>query len=261
VATVKKTPSEIYHEIESIESDLETGVVTVNILIRNPYCAKGSLGVFQYMKDGDLSYSDCTLAETQEIDINSIELNGRAQQIALKWDAATDIGIQQKYENVSIRVAFYDEENQAGDMSDYAISTADIDFSIGAVEKITKPKFNDPYMDFEFYSPATIRPSRVHFKLEIATDEGFNNVVASFDTSISQAEWSFNDESFPAAGIPGHLEWKITCSDASLPALSNGDYYYRIVPTATDPDLEAFYILDADGNYLLDENYNYVVTS
>jgi len=259
VSIVKKTPSEVYCEIESLVANVVTGIVTINILIRNPYCANGSLGVLQFIKEGDELHSECTLAEDQDIDVDSIELTGRNQRIALYWDAAIDVGIAEAFEGVSVRVAFYDEESQAGEMSDYTTDTIDLNFTIGNVDNVTKPKVNDPYLDFEFFNPPTIRPSLVHFLLEVATDTLFADIVATFDSSASQTEWSFDGGAFPSIGIPGTDEWKITCEDESLPLLEDGDYYYRITPTATNVDLEATFINDEDGNYILDEDYNYVI--
>jgi len=234
VARVKKTPSEIYHAITSVEQVAATGIVKVHINIRNPFLQNGSLGVFQFRKPGDPSYNDCTLAPDQDVDINNIPLTGFDRRITLYWNAVDDVGVAAAFPGVSIRVDFYDRTNQTGNMTGYSIVTTDIDFTIGTVTKITKPKINDPYLNIEFYNPRTIRPSLVHFLFEIATDEDFNNVVASFNSSLSQAAWGCDGGAFPADGIPGITEHKITLQDASLGSLSDQDYYYRITPNVTD---------------------------
>ena len=259
MAQVKKTPSEIYHAIASVEQVTATGIVKVHINIRNPFLQSGSLGVFQYKKDGDPAYSSCTLADDQDIDTDNIPLTGFDQQITLYWNAVNDVGVAAAFDDVSIRVTFYDRASQAGTETGYQITTTDIDFTIGAIVKITKPKINDPYLNIEFYNPLTIRPSRVHFLFEIATDLAFANIVASFNSSSSQAEWGFDGGSFPSIGIPGAGEWKITLEDASLPALDDGDYYYRITPSVTDQDLTKTYVIDGNGNFVIDESYNYVI--
>lgn len=234
MANVKKTPSEIYHAIASVEQVTAIGIIKIKINIRNPFLQVGSLGVLQYKKDGDPTYSNCTLADDQDIDTDNIPLTGFDQQITLYWDAADDVGVAAAFDDVLIRVTFYDRASQVGMETGYQVTTTDIDFTIGAIVKITKPKINDPYLNIEFYNPMTIRSSLVHFLFEIATDEDFSNVVISFDSSESQAEWGYDGGAFPEAGIPGATEHKITLEDETLPALDDGDYYYRITPSVSD---------------------------
>ncbi|MCF7840074.1 MAG: hypothetical protein K9N22_04785, partial [Candidatus Marinimicrobia bacterium] len=167
-------------------------------------------------------------------DLNIIPSKAASRIIEVLWDAAADLRIMQAFPAVTLAFSFWDRPNQIGTKTAIQEFTVPVDFTLSALGravKMVRPVVHDPYFDFQFVNPKTIRPARMHFRLEVAPNEDFSGPeLKVFDTSLDNTGWTVDGNPFPDEGIDGLNQFRIGLNQVELAGLTTGDWYYRITP-------------------------------
>lgn len=248
----KKIQSHLYLILHKASLNTNHGFVSLIVEYNNQYSQDTpTLADFQYSTDDGASWQDCTQPAGKEFfaSANSASM-GTAY---LFWDAATDLGCCSAHNDVQIRISLNDDQSVE---SDYVTNTLDIDFRTTSItdEKFTRPKQYDDEWDFEFTSPAYLRFTKLHFKIEIAQDQDFNTIVVTKDSSSVTTNWAYDTLALPTAGIDGRNTHTIIYDGNIGASLSNDtDYYYRVTVLPTCPDYTATTI--SKGTYQTDHTH------
>ncbi len=228
--TVIKTKSEILWSFDSASVIYSEGVVELHFLMKNPVGMSASLAVFQFQKDS--TWYDATLMGAQYEDVTDFPLTAKWREVIIRWDGASDLRLVQSWLSVPFRVAFNDRALGAGmetEVREHIMT--EVDFTIQGEANVISPRSNDPYLNFNFITPLAVRPSRLHFLLEVDTVDTFDSGdYLVFNSRDDQTGWGFSGGAFPSEGVDGQLSNRVTFVDASLGAMTQTNIFYRITP-------------------------------
>ncbi len=233
---IVKTQSEILWSFDSHEVIYKEGIVELSFIMKNPRGYKASLTTFQFYNEYAAEWVPASLDAVQYVSLGGFPLTGKFERVIIRWDCASDLRIMKVFQNVRFAVAFNDREELIGtetELREYTIP--EIDFTIQDEPRIIKPHSNDPYLIFEFVNPKSIRDALLHFKLEVDTVDTFDSQeLIMFNSYDDQTGWKYDVNgvwtNLIPEGLSGLSYWKFKFEDASLTALTGGDYYFRITP-------------------------------
>ncbi len=247
---IVKTQSEILWSFDNHEIIYKEGVVELSFIMKNPRGYKASLASFQFYNDYASEWVPASLDAVQYVSLGGFPLSGKFEKVIIRWDCASDLRIMKAFQNVRFAVAFNDREELVGtetELREYTIP--EVDFTIQDEPRVIRPHSNDPYLIFEFLNPKSIRDALLHFKLEVDTVDTFDSQnLVSFSSFDDQTGWQYvlNGAwtALPSEGLSGLQFWKFKFEDASLTALTGGDYYFRITPVLSQIQVHISSIAD-----------------
>lgn len=233
MAQVKKLRSELLVSFDGAERRLD-GAIALKFKVSNPYFSPASLGVAEFNNPALLEWMPMSLMPDQVEDLDNFPVAGKPRIVTVLWDAATDLRIMQSFPAVPVRVSFFDRASAGGVESAEVVVSADVDFTlegIGRGVKVLRPTAYDPYLDFVFLSPVTVRSARVNFVLELDRVASFDSPERMiFDTRFNTEGWFVGKTAFPEGGIDGLVEKQIRFSLPEVAGLGLGDWFYRVKP-------------------------------
>jgi len=247
MSEVFHSSTEIQFNYESFTQNYSDGTIDIVIKAKNPFFNACSVGEFKFKSQSTDEWLPCTAYGTQEEDLTEMPLTGAYRLITIRWDAGTDLRIMQAWTNVEMSLTLYDRPDSAGAETHAELFTvSSVDFTINDISSVVHPTSNDPFMEFEFYHPTTIRDGVVHFRIDVDTVETFDSAnLESFDTDDSTTDWQEDDSAFPEIGTDGTSQSKIELSNSTLTNLPDDTtFYYQIVPK-----VDQFYaVVDSPSN-------------
>lgn len=252
---IKHTKSEVYAEISNSEILESKGHVKFTLKYYDLFTSTDStLSAFQYSTDGGSTWNDCLEPLTDEF--SGLQAGDDEQTAYLYWDAATQLGCCSEFTDVQIRVAFNDQ-TVTSDYITAAISSIDFRTTQIPDASIEKPVAYDPYFNFAFTSPEYIRSTKLHFKIEIDTNEAFSSPITR-ETSNSTTDWTVGGLAFPAGGIDGKTGQSIEYNgDLDSELSDDTDYYFRIVVEPSCPDFLSYSIVEGQISQEFKHGLNY----
>ena len=254
MSQIKKTSTELDWVFVGSEPLLTAGLIALKFQLTNPYFIQASLGDAKWKSPSTGEYMPCSLALAQIENPNSLPVKASARGVTIYWNAAADLRIMQAFPAVTMVFSFWDRPNQMGAKTAIQEVTVPVDFTLSALGRAVKtvrPVVHDPYFTFQFINPTTIRPARMHFRLEVAPTEDFTGSgLKVFETSIDRTGWAADGVQFPEEGIDGLNQSRIGLTHAELTGLTIGDWYYRVTPIVNQ--FQSIIINPANGQVFLD---------
>lgn len=231
---IKKTSTELDWQFAGSEPLLTAGLIALKFQLTNPFYSGASIGDAKWNSPATGEYLPITLALSQVENPDNLPSRSAPRIATIYWDAASDLRIMQAFPAVTLAVSFWDRPNQQGVKTAIQEFQVPVDFTLSALGravKMVRPVVHDPYFDFQFINPGTIRPARLHFRLEVAPNEEFTSPdVMVFDTSLDKTGWTADGAIFPEAGVDGLNQFRIGLNHGDLAGLTIGEWYYRITP-------------------------------
>lgn len=237
MSIIEKTSTEIKWEFLDSEIQLTTGLIALRIRMSNPYYMQASLGVAKWISPATGEYLPITWAASQIEDPDSIKLLGAIRTVTLLWDAAADLRIMQAWPSITLALSFWDRPGQTGIQTAVQEFSVPVDFTLSALERyigLIRPVSHDPYFQFDFVTPLTIRAARLHFRLEIDRVESFDSLDCQvYDTALDRTGWTADGEVFPESGLDALIKHRVALSHPSLESVGLGNWVYRISPVVS----------------------------
>ncbi len=232
ITEFEKTQADLNFEIDSVEQD---GVdIKINCFVWTHYLGNNcSLDDYEY--NIGAGWVAMTLSGDQvESDLDNIPINSRKKKVVIVWAGGEDLTADQIYATVSVRLTFNDEPSQAGSESQeetYVIG--EVDFT--PTEEIIpyRPYPDDQDFPVKFKNLQSYSNVKLHYKIEVDSVNTFDSGdYLSYDTAVSQTNWTFDGGAFPSAGVNPVVDIttaeEIVFSNAALTALAIGDWFIRI---------------------------------
>lgn len=259
VASVFKTAGDVYAKLIGHKTNIETGVVTTIIDIRDAVDNVASFSHMEYSLDNGSTWATCNTTQvTQPIDdLGVIFVTQVLSRYEINWAFMGDLWYGSSY-NVKLRIVMNDQADDEG--IDTSPSIRDIG-AIGLVfEPVTgfiRPTEYESDLYFVFDYPGRSKETSVHFLLEVDTTPTFNSGdLKQYDSSIDQTGWLVNGEDMESYGaiLPPDKIVRIGYSNSELTALdADVIYYYRVlVSSGWEPSI--YKPTDYDG-YLTTDGY------
>lgn len=234
MSLIKKTSTELDWQFVGSEPLLTAGLIALKFQLTNPYFYAASIGEAKWKSPSTGEYLPITLALSQIENPNSIPSRSTSRIATIYWDAAADLRIMQAFPAVTLAFSFWDRPNQAGTKTAIQEFTVPVDFTLSALGravKMVRPVVHDPYFKFDFISPRLIRSGRLHFILEVDSDESFSTGnYLKYDSSADQANWTCDGVPLTGDGVDGTTTHRVGLIVSEIENLSLGDWFYRITP-------------------------------